>query len=55
MKSIKLLRAISLLVLAYKFYMFGTYRAGIETWHIFSGVLGFNALLYIIELFRKEK
>ena len=55
MKTIKLLRALSLLVLTYKFYMFGTYRAGIETWHILTGVLGFNATLYLIEAFRKEK
>ena len=33
--------------------MFGTYRAGVETWHILTGVLGFNALLYLIETFRK--
>lgn len=55
MKTIKILRAISLIVLTYQFYMYSTYKAGIETWHIFTGVLGFNALLYIIEIFRKEK
>jgi len=55
MKLIKLLRALSLLALTYKFYMFSTYRAGIETWYIVTGVLGFNAMLYLIELFRKEK
>ena len=55
MKPFKLLRAISLTYLTYIFYIHITSGATIGTWRIFTGTLGFNALLYYIETFRKEK
>lgn len=55
MKTIKLLRAISYTVITYQLYMYSILKAGRETWYILTGVLGFNAILYYIEAFRKGK
>lgn len=55
MKVIKLLRAISYTIITYQLIMYSVLKAGRETWYVLTCVLGFNALLYYIEAFRKEK
>ncbi|WBK39980.1 hypothetical protein [PinkBerry-associated phage LS06-2018-MD08] len=52
---IKIIRLLSLLLLTYIFFMFSIYKGSIMTWRILTGTLGINAILYAIEIFRKEK
>ena len=55
MKIIKALRVISLLGAFYIMHLVTKFEIGYEVWHWLKYIALANAILYIIELFRKGK